>query len=273
MTEILWPKMVGLVLSPPGIIIVIGLLGLFLTIWRRWLGGIVIGLALVMLFVLSVPLVGKRLMAQLEAPFRTEVITADKPAANVQAIVILGGGRYTDAPEYGGGDTVSVHTLERLRYGARLARQTGLPVLVSGGPVFAEDKSEAALMQQTLESDFGVRVKWIEGASRTTLENAQLSKKMLTEAGIRHVYLVTHAWHMARAQWAFVESGLDAVPAPMGFSTVGKSDFSPLGYMPTAGGLQLSALALHERFGFYWYKRKRDAEVASETGSHPAPAK
>lgn len=272
MNEVLWPKIVALLATPPTVIVVIGLLGLFLTIWRRWLGGIVIAFAFVVLGVLSVPLIGKRLLAQLETPFRAAVVAPDRAAVGVQAIVILGGGRSPDAPEYGG-DTVSEYTLERLRYGARLARLTGLPILVSGGSVFGEEQSEAALMQQTLERDFGVKVKWVEGASRTTLENAQRTKALLTEAGIRRVYLVTHAWHMARAQWAFVETGLDAVPAPMGFTSVAKSDLTPLGYLPTSGGLQSSALALRERIGFYWYKTKRDAASAAEAVSKPAPSK
>jgi uncharacterized SAM-binding protein YcdF (DUF218 family) len=272
MNEVLWPKVVGLLLTPPAVFVIVGLIGLFLTIWRRWLGGIVVALTLALLFVLSVPMIGKRLLMQLEIPFRSEVITAGKPLpSNIQAIVILGGGRYAEAPEYGG-DTVSDYTLERLRYGAVLARQTGLPVMVSGGSVFGEDLSEGELMKRVLENDFGVKVKWVEGGSRTTLENARLSKKILTEAGIRHVYLVTHAWHMPRAQWSFVEAGLDAVPAPTGFTTISRGDLSPLGYLPTTAGLQATSQALRERIGFYWYKRKRDAEVAAEAVSQPQPA-
>jgi uncharacterized SAM-binding protein YcdF (DUF218 family) len=272
MNEILWPKVWSLIVIPPGIIIVIGLLGLFLIIWRRWLGGILIALSLISLFVFSVPLVGKRLLAQLEAPFQAQVLAPDKLPANMQAIVVLGGGRDEAAPEYGG-DTVSNQTLERLRYAARLAHLTGLPIMVSGGSVFGEDVSEAALMQRALEQDFGVRSKWIEESSRNTFENAQQAKRIFSEAGIRRIYLVTHAWHMPRAQWTFVDAGLDVVPAPIGFTVLGKGDLSPLGYLPSASGLNASALALRERLGFYWYKSKRDAESAAEAVRKTAPAK
>lgn len=273
MTDILIPKIIALLVLPPAAIVIVGIIGLFLTIWRRWLGGIVVALALLALFVLSVPLIGKRLMMQLEAEFRDDVVAFEKPAANVQAIVILGGGRYPGAPEYGAADTVSNETLERLRYGARLARQTNLPVIVSGGPVFGEEISEGELMKRVLEEDFGVKVKWVEGKSRNTLENARRTKILLAEAEIRNVYLVTHAWHMARAQWSFVEAGLNAVPAPLGFTSVGRGDLTPLGYLPSAAGLKASTLALRERIGFYWYKRKRDAEVAADVVSKPEPAK
>ena len=46
--------------------------------------------------------------------------------ADAGAIVILSGGLRDYAPEYGG-PTVNRVTLERVRYGARLARQSGEP--------------------------------------------------------------------------------------------------------------------------------------------------
>lgn len=272
MNEILWPKVWALLLLPPGIIILLGLIGTFVIIWRRWFGGILIAVSFMALFILSVPLVGKRLLANIEAPFRTQVLASDKLPPDMQAIVVLGGGRDDGALEYGG-DTVSGATLERLRYTARLARLTGVPVLVSGGSVFGEEVSEAALMQKVLEQDFSVRAKWQEDRSRTTFENAQRVKNIFVEAGIRRIYLVTHAWHMPRAQWAFVDAGLEVVPAPIGFTTVEKGDLSPLGYLPSMGGLDASVTALRERLGLYWYKSKRDAETAAGAVRKATPAK
>ena len=67
-------------------------------------------------------------------------------ARTAQAVVILGGGVRREAPEYGG-DTINRWTLERVRYGAKLARETGLPVLVAGGSVFGDTATEASLMR------------------------------------------------------------------------------------------------------------------------------
>src|SRR5690606_32234594 len=50
----------------------------------------------------------------------------------VQAIVVLGGGVQAQAPEYGEAQP-GPHTLQRLRYGAWLARQTGKPLGFAGG--------------------------------------------------------------------------------------------------------------------------------------------
>ena len=53
-------------------------------------------------------------------------------AADAQAIVILGGGgQRSFAPEYGGPAADPV-LLEKLNYGAFIARKTGLPILVTG---------------------------------------------------------------------------------------------------------------------------------------------
>jgi hypothetical protein len=67
-----------------------------------------------------------------------------------QAIVILGARSYAAAPEYRG-DTVAAATLARMRWGARLHRQTGLPIMVSGGSPGGTRTSEAEQMKAALE--------------------------------------------------------------------------------------------------------------------------
>jgi uncharacterized SAM-binding protein YcdF (DUF218 family) len=81
-------------------------------------------------------------------------------APGAQAIVILGGGVRHEALEYGG-HTLGRLTLERTRYGARVAKQTGLPVLVSGGAP-SGGIAEAEVMRAALAEEFGVPVRWVE---------------------------------------------------------------------------------------------------------------
>jgi len=104
-------------------------------------------------------------------------------AKRAQAIVVLGGGTRRAAPEYGG-DTLGRRTLERVRYGARVARETGLPVLVTGGVLPDVQSSEAALMREALEREYGVPVRWAEDRSRNTRENARLSAPLLRADGV-----------------------------------------------------------------------------------------
>jgi len=156
--------------------------------------------------------------------------------------VIPGGGVRRDAPEYGG-DTLASLTLERVRYGAHVARLTGLPVLVTGGSVLGGEP-EAKLMAASLEREFGVPVRWIEARSRTTHENAVLSARMLKNEGINRVVLVVHGFDTRRAMAEFQAQGLAVVGAPTGAR--GGSESTILDYLPSMAGLQGSYYATYE---------------------------
>jgi uncharacterized SAM-binding protein YcdF (DUF218 family) len=210
-------KLITALLLPPAGPVLLALCGLWLTRARsrRWQG---VGLwlatfSLLTLLLLSLPVVGNALMVPLE---QTPPISRSQ-LQQAQAIVILGGGSSYAAPEYGG-DTVSRATLQRLRYGARLAREARLPLLVTGGAPFG-GRAEAESMREALEMDFGVKVRWIETASRNTAENASLSAPLLKAAGITRIALVSHGWHLPRAVPLFEKQGLEVVPAPTSFST------------------------------------------------------
>jgi uncharacterized SAM-binding protein YcdF (DUF218 family) len=173
--------------------------------------------------------------------------------APADAIVILGGGTYFQAPEFGG-DTVGNATLERLRLGAKLQRETGKPILVTGGTPLGNKLSEAELMKRVLEQEFLVPVKWVEGASDNTLQNARMSRQLLEQAGIKRIYLVTHAWHMPRSQRTFQNAGFEVIPAATAFSTHYATTL--LDFMPSAYALRDSRLFMHELIGIVWYQLK-----------------
>ena len=116
----------------------------------------------------------------------------------MQAIVILGGGKNNEAPEFGNEDTVNRWTLQRLRYGAYLQQETGKPILVSGGAPY-EGRPEADAMAETLERDFHAKNIWIEDQSKDTAENATYSAAILKQHGIERIAIVSQAWHLPRA--------------------------------------------------------------------------
>jgi uncharacterized SAM-binding protein YcdF (DUF218 family) len=172
--------------------------------------------------------------------------------AGAQAIVVLGGGRLRHAPEYAGKDSPAPRTLARLRYGAALHRETGLPVLVSGGSPGGTEESEASVMALALRADFGVAAKWLEQESDNTAENARFSSKLLKQAGVQRVLLVTDALHMPRAQLAFRQAGLQTIAAPTSFFFRGGP--GAIDFVPNSDGLGLSHYAVHEWIGLTWYR-------------------
>jgi uncharacterized SAM-binding protein YcdF (DUF218 family) len=225
-----------LVLPPTGLLL-LALLGL--VIHRRFpRGGIAMAWVGVLgLLVLSVPAVATFLVRSLDTspPFDPA------RASGAQAIVILGGGTRS-AQEYGG-ETLGELTLERVRYGARVARATGLPVLVSGGSVYG-GAPEAALMRDALEREFGVPVRWTEERSRDTHENALYSAAILHSAGIHRVVLVAHSFDMPRARAELAATGVETIPAPTGIPSA--EPHRPSDFIPGVAGLHASYYAVYE---------------------------
>jgi len=258
-------KAVGILLTPPAVIVLLALLGLVLQ--RRWrrIGTVLLWLSVAVLYVLSLPITGHALLGALEQSVIAAPTVEDIRAGSTDAIVVLGGGREADQPQYGG-DTVSKFTLERLRYAARLQRATGMPILVSGGSVFGNGVPEAELMRQTLVRDFQATADWIENRSRTTFENALYSRPILDAAGRKTVWLVTDAWHMPRSLWAFRQAGIKTIMAPTGFAG-GDGVDTLLDFLPTSHGLTLSDLALHEILGILWYRLRYGGDTITENNS------
>lgn len=169
-----------------------------------------------------------------------------------QAIVILAGGQRNNALENPRQVAPSWRTLERLAYGARLAKQTGLPILVTGGTLMGQTYSEASAMDAALISDFGLQAKWVEERSLTTAENAQFSAKLLAASQVKRILLVTHAGHMIRSVDSFNRAGLEVVAAPTAFAR--ETRMPILAMLPNAHGMGVTFDALHELIGIQWYR-------------------
>ena len=240
-------KAFGAALLPPLNLLLLAGLGLVLLLFRRRAGLALLVVSLGALFLLSMPVVATALAELLE---RHAVDRAEN-SGRAQAIVILGAGTYAAAPEYGS-DTVSALTLERVRWGARLQRSSGLPILVSGGSPFATRSSEAAQMKAALEQDFHADVKWLEDKSFNTIDSARNVRQKLAAAKIDRIALVTHALHMPRARLVFEHAGFHVIEAPTGFSTTRAPGI--LNFLPSAQGLELSRAFLHEVHGLGWYQ-------------------
>ena len=241
-------NLVSTFLLPPLNLLLVTAICLWLWRIRPLIARLLLTSAFGLLWLLSTPFCAEALLHGLEG---TDVV--DTKYVSADAIVVLGGGTYFRAPEYGG-DTVSKETLERLRFAAILQRATGKPILVSGGTPAGNDLSEAAQMKRVLENEFAVPVQWAESASNNTGENARLSYNMLKQASIGRIYLVTHAWHMPRAAQAFRNAGFQVIPAPTAFTTRYRTDL--LAFLPNAHALQDSRIFMHEAFGMFWYRLK-----------------
>lgn len=244
------PILATLVLPPAGPLL-LALLGVALA--RRWhRSGLALATAgLALAWVLSLNAVGvflSRTLVDLPPPISPEAL------ARVQAIVILGGGVEPHAPEYGEPQP-SPHTLARLRYGALLARRSGKPLAFSGGVGWSATgmtSPEGPAARRFLETDHGLRLRWLDDRSRDTRENARETAALLKKDGVVRIALVSDAWHLQRAAGHFRAAGLQVTPAPTRFPF--PVDRALLEWLPSSQGLATSRLVLKEWLG-HWFDR------------------
>ncbi len=245
-------------LLPPCGPLLLACFGLWLLRRRPALGRGVVTAGLLLAWASSTYFVSSLLTAVLEAGQRPLDVArweaARDGAMPPRAIVVLGGGAVVDGPFEPRRERLDNRTLQRVMAGARLARATGLPVLVTGGRPDWLEHSEAELMRRVLEGDLGVKVRWLEDGSRDTAENASLSAAMLRADGIESIVLVTHAYHMARSMRAFEATGLRVVPAPHDWRSGPPGLPYPRDFVPSAQAAQGTWLALHELLGGLWYR-------------------
>lgn len=228
---------------PPASLLLLALVGVWLLARNpagraRRAGFVLMGSGLGLLWILSTAAVGDQLQR-----FADRAPPLDLARARgAQAIVILSGGEAnSSAPEYAGAPAAAGQLLERLAYGAYVARHTGLPVLVTG------DFYEARAMRAVLVRDFGITPRWIDNRSRDTFENAEYSAALLRAAQVSRIVLVTSASHAYRATREFESVGLGVIPAPVGVWT--PDEFQPVRCLPSSAGLDSSTEALYELIG------------------------
>ena len=184
---------------------------------------------------------------------RIKELKAEAPAKRPFAIVVLGGGVEALAPEYGTSNLQPV-SLERLRYGLWLARQTGAPVAFSGGIGHAQQASasEAEVAARIAAQEFGRPLRWIEGESRDTRENAMPHRRASAPAGIDHSSSSpTACTCRARCARSARPPGpamqIEAAPVSLAKS----SDLAVLTWLPSSAGFMQMRFAVRELIGLW----------------------
>lgn len=252
-----WKPFLTTMLLPPVPFLLLTLVGARLLLPRRGVGWLLILVSVALMWLSACTGAARAVSQYLLRPpaamsfdrvreLRNEVL-AKQPVA----IVILGGGTEPFAPEYGV-SSLQDTSLERLRYGVWLAARTGAPMAFSGGVGWGQDSStpEARVAARIAAEEYGRPLRWIEDESRDTRENAGRTLALLRPAGIRHIVLVTHGYHIDRARRAFTEAAGPDVRievAPMGLAW--RSASPVLDWMPSGRGFNAMRQVLRELGG------------------------
>jgi uncharacterized SAM-binding protein YcdF (DUF218 family) len=241
-----------LFLLPPGLLVLMLAVGWLFA--RRLFGRLLLLIAIAGFYGLSTPATVHWLAGQLEtAQARTFDELRQSQADGI--LVFLAGSRRQN-PEYAGADALSARSLERVDYALAVHRETRLPILLSGGSRDEQRRPVAELAADWLQQRAGLSAAAVDAASQDTWENARNSRVLLEQLGMRRVILVTHAYHMPRAQLSARAAGLDVVPAPFAFIHTPvdrRAPYKATDWLPQTGQLERAYLVLHEMAGLVWY--------------------
>ena len=234
---------------PPGGPILLLLAGLLANKhWHRT-SLILISSALLILYFSSIPFTNRLLAHWLESD-RPPAVSMLKTAG---AIVVLGFQPYHRSPEYGG-TTSDPDEISRLRYAAYLHKKTDLPIAVIGGDRLNIGNTGAERMGDVLEREFNVPVRYRDGRSVHTFDNATYAREILSKDGINRIVLVTHAWHMLRSKLSFENNGFAVIAAPTQFFIPGPLQEGIGEWIPTSDAIDRNHWFFHEIAGLLWFR-------------------
>ncbi len=206
--------------------------------------------AILLLLVFSCPVISRAVAGSLEDRYPDTGIDRVSPA---QAIVVLGGTIH-------GPNSLHTHSglidsSDRLLHTLRLYRAGKAPLVVcSGGPqgqVKPESETMCALLQ---EWGLPAEALLAEPRSVNTRGNATETYAVLQARGIQQIVLVTSAMHMTRAAATFRKAGFTVTPSPADYRTGWSAGLDLASWLPDAGYLRLSDIALKEWAGLLVYR-------------------
>lgn len=237
-------KLLGSLVVPPGLFI-LAALGLSLASSRRRDGKRTAMATLFLalgLYLFSTP-AGARLLAG-----DLENVPASLPARGEKAaILVLGGG-----VRYGGNtspDEPGPLATVRLVTAYEITKKNNWTVIVTGGlPWKPGEPTTAEIMAAKLRNLGYPGPILMASRSRTTWEDMVQAGEILEARGIRHLVLVTNAFHMKRALWLAARHvhGATVHPFPAGH-LVDRVPLRPLDFLPTAD--MAGAVLFRERVG------------------------
>lgn len=217
--------------------------------------------ASLVLWLSSSPIVGNFLVRSSEG--WTERIHANN-APKAEAIVVLSGGRLVAPGDAGVSEWTDA---DRFYGGVDLFKEGKAPILIfTGGwlPWEPKAKPEGEILIKYAEA-LGVPLVNMLSTSEAvnTAGEAQVVAKLLAKlknntansSGQAKILLVTSAFHMLRAKRLFELEGLQVIPFPVDFKVSAARELSILDFLPSAGALNMTELALREFYGrlFYWF--------------------
>jgi uncharacterized SAM-binding protein YcdF (DUF218 family) len=240
-------KIITLSILPPGIFIVLLLLGaIFL---KKRLKLLMVSLA-ILLYIFSIEPTKDLFLMPLEDTFKPPPVNEVKAC---DAYVVLGGGIYDNAPDIDGKGIPGEDAMGRAVCAFRLFRLFKKPIIFSGGKI-GERKPESEVAKRLFLS-LGVNENYVlsEDRSMDTFENARYVKELADRHKIAKIVLITNAYHMKRSKMLFDKHFKEVLPFPIGYKS-SRMKYDVYGFLPNAGNMAVISIAIKEYLGIIFYK-------------------
>ncbi|NBC71401.1 YdcF family protein [Paenibacillus sacheonensis] len=234
----------GFLLLPGIFVVLLGAAGIWLWIKRSKSQAIGAFAFALLLYLCSIGAISDGIMRNLEHGYA--------PPSDVagDVIVVLGGGATDDTPDIDGEGNLYGSAGNRLLAAARLYRKTGLPILFSGGKVFADTGNEAEIAKRQL---IGLQVPadriLVENRSLNTAQNAEFTGELLKNHHLTKPILVTSAFHMKRSVLDFRKEGIAVVPYPVDYKVSLRASYSLNKWSPSSSAMDSISTCLKEYIG------------------------
>ena len=234
---------------PPGIFVVL-FLWLAWYAWRRRGEKKIAALIFATTFafyLLCTSFVAEKFLGALEGAYEPP-----KNLPDGDAVIMLGGGAIPDTPDVDGTGTLCAAPANRILTAVRLQRKLDVPILLSGGQVYADSGEEAKIAKRMLVS-LGVKESMIlqETESVNTVQNAHYSAKIIRERGFSRPVLVTSAFHMRRAVLNFEREGINVIPYPADYMVSCRPVFHYTKLRPQSEALLQNVTVLQETLRYF----------------------
>lgn len=214
-------KLIWFVLEPSNLLLIVALAGLLLSATRMLprFGSWLVVLAVAGLALVGFSPLGYLMLRPLEQRF--PACPAD--GAPVAGIVVLGGALSATVTQERGQVNIN-EAGDRILMMADLARRHPAARIVytgGAGELQGTRPSEATTLEAVIGQVLPGRAVLYECDSRTTRENATLTRALVQPKAGERWLLVTSAWHMPRAMGLFRAGGWTVTACPVDYRTTG----------------------------------------------------
>ena len=240
-------KLLPLIVSPLGLIILLTILGIA---FRR---SIMIILGCFVLLGSALPLTAQLIWQGLEKQYPPKVLDR---LGSYDAVVVLSG--MLSGFSYKGTFRSEWADPDRFFAGIEVLKsgKTSTLIFTRGLLPWGNSKAEGELLKiKAIEMGVNETQIILSDTVSNTAEEARAVKKLMEKNGINKILLITSSFHMPRAKLLFDKQGIDSDTFPVDFKATGRQ-FTWLSFLPSANGFALTSSGVREYIGRLYYELK-----------------